>query len=540
MKDQLERSKYDEDNSYHGLPEGSRPKVKSSTAKRYTAAGGGPSTGPAPGWATGAAAFTRGFAHQAHNAPPPRNPGTHRPDYNDFTGTGSPYGGARKQRSGYGYSENFARPAQPPPQPAPPPKPTAADFESDFEYPSYYGSYGESPRARESAYARTSQRQSNTTPTGNPMPKASTRRAHSTVGGTRDPGAQGPDFNIGAYIKERRAREEEQARRDEEAARQREEDRRREEEIHRSQRAARKEEQHRAREYESRRRAEEDLRREAEIAEETRRVEEEARRAQEEARRRNAWDQQESSQYPRNDFARPDPSFPGGVAEDDLLRTVDERLAEGYRKSKSTFGTTPRNHSRKSPTKSKVRKDGEWSAPNGYSEWSKSGDHSDNSGSQNHFTSAEEGDAGLSYVEKLQKRERERKAAEERANDSDAGLSYVEKLQKRERERKAAEEREEKHKEQQEQQRKWEDMLRGENNKTNHGHGRTKSETQPRDRPSTPDRPRTSGQDIPSSASASKRASPSIESSNKKRRNSVRQNSSDFKYIPPSGVFCAD
>lgn len=535
LKDQLERSKYDEDNSYHGLPEGSRPKAKSSTAKRYAGGGGGASggapPGPTPGWTTGSATFTRGFAQQAHTAGS-RHTGGHRSSYEDFQSTGSPYSGTRKQRTNYDYA-NFARPAQPPPPPPPPPRPTAADDDS-FEY-NYYGYRPERPESsgpRESAYARTSQRQANTTPTGSTMPRASssTRRAHSTVGGgVRDPSTQGPDFNIGAYIKERRAKEEEQARRDEEAARQREEEKRKRDDAAR---AARKEE-HRAREYE-RRRAEE-LRREAEAEEEARRAEEEARRSQDEARRRNPWAQTDTGQYSGGGFARPDvPQFPGGVTEDDLQRVVDERLAEGQRKSKSTFGTASRSHSRRSPSKSKVRRDADWSTSNGYSDgWGKSGNHSDNSGSQNHFTSAEE-DAGLSYVEKLQRRGRGKTATAEQVEDPDAGLSFVEKLQKRDREAKAAEERAEQQQEQKEQQRKWEEMLR------NKGHGRAKSETQPRDRPRTPDRPRTSGQDTPNSG-PSKRGSPSVESTANKRRNSsARQNSADFKYLPLLYIYCVD
>lgn len=504
LKDQLERSKYDEDNSYHGLPEGSRPKAKSSTAKRYTA-GGGPSTGPAPGWTTGAANFTtRGFAHQAHT-PSSRHTGTHKSSYEEFP-TGSPYtGGARKQRSGYDYANGF----RPPPQQ--PPKPAATDFGDDYEgFSSYYDrdrSYVHSespPRARESAYARTSQRQSNTTPTGTSMPKASssTRRAHSTVGGQRDPGSQGPDFNIGAYIKERRAKEEEQARRDEEAARKVEEDNRdREEAIRRAERTARKEET-RQRDYDTKRRAAaEELRRETELAREAMRAaEEEARRHQDEVKK-GYWGAQADNQYSRNDLARDPSLFHGGVREDDLLRTVDERLAEGQRKSRTA---STRAHARRSPSKSGVRRDSEWTGqPDG---WGKSGNHSDGSGSHNRFTPADEGDAGLSYVEKLQKRERERKAAEERVEQ------------------------------QQEQQRRFEEMLRGDHD---HDHGRTKSETQPRDRPRSPDRPQSHRQDTPGSLSGgSKRGSPNAEASSSKRRDSMRNNPTDFKYLSHSKFKC--
>lgn len=496
LKDQLERSRYDEDNSYHGLPEGSRPKAKSSTAKRYTA--GGPSTGPPPDWTTGTPSFTpRGFAHQPHTTSS-RHTGTHKSSYEEFP-TGSPYnGGARKQRSGYDYSSNFRQPQQPPK----PPRPAATDFND--EYDAFRGGYYSQdrsyvhpespPRARESAYARTSQRQSNTTPTGTSMPKAtsSTRRAHSSVGGQRDPGSQGADFNIGAYIKERRAKEEEQARRDEEAARKIEDEKRDREEATR--RAERKEEMRR-REFENKKRADE-LRKEADLRREAEAAEEEAIRHQDESSR-NYWGGQTDSSYSRNEFARGPPVFPGGIKEDDLLRTVDERLAEGHRKSKSA---SARANSRKSPLKSGVRRDGEWTGqPDGW------GNRSDGSGSHNRFTSADEGDAGLSYVEKLQKRERERQAAEERTEQ------------------------------QREQQRRFEDMLRGDH----HGHGRTKSETQPHDRLNTPDRPRTPAQKTPgSSPGGPKRGSPSAEASGNKRRDSIRNNSTDFKYLFCSNIMC--
>lgn len=497
LKDQLERSKYDEDNSYHGLPEGARPKAKSSTAKRYTAAGGGggggSSTGPAPGWTTGTANFTpRGFAHQAHTAGS-RHTGTHKSSYEEFP-TGSPYtSGARKQRSGYDYSRDFRQ--QQPPKPA-----ATDDFEGDyngFGGGGYHSrerertyAYPESPpRARESAYARTSQRQSNTTPTGTSMPKASssTRRAHSTVGGQRDPGSQGPDFNIGAYIKERRAKEEEQARRDEEAARKVEDEiRDREEAIRRTERTARKEE-NRQRDFEAKRRADE-LRKETESA--TRAAEEEARRHEEETRR-NYWGGQADSQYSRGDFARDPPPFHGGGSrEDDLLRKVDERLAEGQRKSSTKA------HSRRSPSKSGIRRENGWSGqPDG---WGKSSNQSDGSGSHNRFASTDEGDAGLSFVETLQKRERERVAAEERAEQ------------------------------QREQQRRFEEMLRDERP----GFARTKGETQPHDRLRTPDRSQTPEQDTPSSSPGGpKRGSPNAEASGSKRRDSMRNNPTDFKYL---------
>lgn len=478
LKDQLERSKYDEDNSYHGLPESSRPKAKSSTAKRYTAGGAGPSTGPTPGWTTGAASFTtRGFAHQAHT-PGTRHAGTHKSSYEEFP-TGSPYNpSARKQRSGYDYSSSF-RTQQPP-------KPAATDFD-DYDglgggyYDRPYAHPESPPRARESAYARTSQRQANTTPTGTTMPKASssTRRAHSTVGGQRDPGSQGPDFNIGAYIKERRAKEEEQARRDEETAAIK---RDRDETARRAERAARREE----RDSEAKRRMEES--REAEIAEEAKRAEEESRRQRDE--RRGYWGGQ--GEYSRDDFARGPPVFPGSAREDDLLRTVDELLAEGQRKSKTS---STKAHSRRSPSKSGARRDGEWGVPNVQPDgW---GNRSDGSGSHNRFTTADEGDAGLSYVQKLMKKEREsRERAEQQREQQQRG------------------------EQQREQHRKFEDMLKN------------KKETQPHDRPHTPDQPQTSGQDTPGSLSGgSKRGSPSVEDSSSKRRDSIRNNSTDFKYL---------
>lgn len=336
------------------------------------------------------------------------------------------------------------------------------------------------------------------------MPKtsSSTRRAHSTVGGQRDPGSQGPDFNIGAYIKERRAKEEEQARRDEEAARKIEEDRDREEAIRRAaERTARKEET-RQRDYDTKRRAAaaEELRRETELAKEAMRAaEEEARRHQDEVRK-SYWGGQADNQYSRNDFARDPPLF-HGARDDDLLRAVDERMAEGQRKPKTA---STRAHARRSPSKSGARRDSEWT---GQSDgWGKSGNHSDGSGSHNRFTPADEGEAGLSYVEKLQKRERERKAAEERVEQ------------------------------QQEQQRRFEEMLRGDHD---HDHGRTKGETQPRDRPCSPDRPQPHRQNTPGSLSGgSKRGSPNAEASSSKRRDSMRNNSTDFKYLFRSKFKC--
>lgn len=464
------------------MPEGSRPKPKSSTAKRYAGSSTG-ATGPTPGWTTGPASFSRGFAQQAHATPNTRHTGGHKQTYDEFAG--STYGGARRQRSG-GF-EYYRTTPQPPPKPA--------HFDDDHESYDQFRQH----RAGESAY-RTSQRQANTTPAGTPK-STSTRKAYSTVGGQRDPSAQAPDFNIGAYIKERRAKEEEQARRDEEAARLKEEEKlKREEAAIRAERARREEHRARDNEEKSRRRRTEE-RRAAEMAEEIRRAEEDARRAEEdETRRRGHWGQADS-QFSRNEF-RPDPPlFPGNVRDEDLLRTVEEQLAEGQRKSKSASTTASRSHSRRSPTKSGVRRDGGFSTSNGHSDgWGKAGNISDPAGSFHYFTPADDGE-GLSYHEKILKREREKKAAEERVE------------QEREQQR--------------EQQRRWEDMLRGgDGSKGYQGHGRTKSETQPRDRPSTPDRPRTSGHESPISGT-SKRESPSADTSNSKRRN----NSTEFRYL---------
>lgn len=464
LKDQLERSKYDEDNQYHGLPESQRPKPKSKTATRYTSSSSTGATGATPSWGAPPTTFGRGFTQaQAHTTPSSRHTGAHKSAYEDFTST---YGSARRQRSGgfersgFDYANSYR---------ATPPKPATNDF--DDSYDGYYDRSGYrpgSPRDRESAYARTSsQRQSTTTPAGTPKPSTSARRAHSTVGGNRDPTA-GTDFNIGAYIKERRAMVEE------EEARQKEEERRRKEE------AAAERERERRRAEEKKRKEDQRRRDEKKAQEELRRAEEEARRAaeeeEEEKRRTQRWPQSETSQYSRSEF-RADPPVFYGLRDEDLSRTADERLAEG-RRSKTA---TSRSNSRRSPNKpNTTRRDNE-RATNDTDGWgAKSG--SDHSGTYPRFTSVNPDEEQNYYDVKRNQRDTQQR---------------------------------------------WEEMLKkGSDSNNVHGHGRTKSETQPRERPSSPDRPRTSGPHsaTDSGSGESKGQSPSFEPSKR------RQSSTDFRY----------
>lgn len=475
LKDQLERSKYDEDNQYHGLPESQRPKPKSKTATRYTSSSSTGATGATPSWGAPPTTFGRGFTQaQAHTTPSSRHTGAHKSAYEDFTST---YGSARRQRSGgfersgFDYANSYR---------ATPPKPATNDF--DDSYDGYYDRSGYrpgSPRDRESAYARTSsQRQSTTTPAGTPKPSTSARRAHSTVGGNRDPTA-GTDFNIGAYIKERRAMVEE------EEARQKEEERRRKEE------AAAERERERRRAEEKKRKEDQRRRDEKKAQEELRRAEEEARRAaeeeEEEKRRTQRWPQSETSQYSRSEF-RADPPVFYGLRDEDLSRTADERLAEG-RRSKTA---TSRSNSRRSPNKpNTTRRDNE-RATNDTDGWgAKSG--SDHSGTYPRFTSVNPDEEQNYYDVKRNQRDTQQR---------------------------------------------WEEMLKkGSDSNNVHGHGRTKSETQPRERPSSPDRPRTSGPHsaTDSGSGESKGQSPSFEPSKR------RQSSTDFSFkFPTPGMARVD
>lgn len=466
LKDQLERSKYDEDNQYHGLPESQRPKPKSKTATRYTSSSSTGATGATPSWGAPPTPFGRGFTHQAqaHTTPSSRHTGAHKSTYEDFTST---YGSARRQRSGgfersgFDYANSYR---------ATPPKQATNDF--DDSYDGYYHDRGgyrpESPRNRESAYTRTSQRQSNTTPAGTPNPSTSTRRAHSTVGGNRDPAA-GTDFNLGAYIKERRMAEEGEARQREEEAKER---RKREE-------AAAERESQRRRAEEKRRKEEQKKKDELRAQEDQRRAEEEAMRAsvEEEERRRQRWAQSETSQYSRNGF-RADPPVFHGLRDEDLSRTADERLAEG-RRSKTA---TSRSNSRRSPNKpNSARRDNE-RATNDTDGWgAKSG--SDHSGTYTRFTSVNP-DEEENYYDTVKRNQRDT-------------------------------------------QQRWEEMLKKGSDRNNvHGHGRAKSETQPRERPGSPDRPRTSGPHsaTDSGSGESKGQSPSFEPSKR------RESSTDFRY----------
>lgn len=208
----MSRSKYDQDNPYHGYG-GSRPSAYASweqpaysstprnsstttrntgasTAKRYTAGTTAQATPswsshPREGFAQQAASgngrtYTRGPAYDAHD---------------DYTST-------RKTRAGYSYETYTADfTTKTPKKPAEP----------------YFSTTYPAPEPKESAYARTSQRQYSATPkataTTSGNSSSSSPRPKSTAGTQQQPprpttpNLNGGGFDLKAYIREKQAKE---------------------------------------------------------------------------------------------------------------------------------------------------------------------------------------------------------------------------------------------------------------------------------------------------------------------------------------------
>lgn len=195
LRDQLERSKYDEDNPYHGLERSARATNtgRSGTAKRYTAAGTAP---PTPGWATGTTRH-EGFAQKAASGKPKTR--SHEYYHTPWESMGQTTSGFSYETGGYRSSAKTA------------------------EYEDSYGAY----RRKESAYAKTSSQHpyqskhgGSTSPrpksTSGTNPQSSTNARYSTPNPKPTPGG----FNVADYIREKKAKEmaaEEEKRRQDEA-----------------------------------------------------------------------------------------------------------------------------------------------------------------------------------------------------------------------------------------------------------------------------------------------------------------------------------
>lgn len=201
LKDNLERSKYDEDNPYHGLDRAAAQRAqaaaaggRSGTAKRYAA-------GSTPGWTSASGRATAdGFAHQSSSKP--------KYSYTEYDTWG-------QSGTGYGFSSSGAyRPSS---------TPKAQDYDD----------YGYSSRPKTSAYARTSAGRQHPTSANygaNGTSSSSTRpkstggtNPHSSSTSARYASAsaapQPAGFNVADYIrqaKEKQTREEQQAREEEE------------------------------------------------------------------------------------------------------------------------------------------------------------------------------------------------------------------------------------------------------------------------------------------------------------------------------------
>ncbi|PWW74554.1 hypothetical protein C7212DRAFT_209593 [Tuber magnatum] len=382
LKDNLERAKYDEDNPYHGYPDGvypqhSRTKL-SGTAKRYA-------TAAQPQWGNSSSSTfsSRGFSHQSG-----ARTSTHKGTY------GYPEGSYRKTRSGYEHASAYR---------------SAAGHDDGYRF--YDAGYRpESPRDYDrSSSSQTGPRQSTATP------NSSARTTSSSSSRTRpdstpdppqtDSTAPTPEFNLGAYIKERRARE---------AAAEAEQKRQKEEEEE-AMRARRAEMEEHVKKAEKLRRDEERIKKEHERMKaeaETRKAEKEA-RARREARRQ--WSEA-NKHHSRNGYSQGDPSVPSPshFAEADLEKKVDEELRA---KTRSTASSTSRRGSKKSPTKPRHQRSHE-SDTNGYADgWNKSGINSDNSGGFAHpYPKGEDGSE--SFMDKMLRKEKERVAAEKQRETS--------------------------------------------------------------------------------------------------------------------------
>lgn len=383
LKDNLERAKYDEDNPYHGYPEGTfpQPSKKSGTAKRYTTAA---QQQPQSQWtASSSSTFSaRGFAHQSGGA---------RPSAYKTTYGGHPEGSYRKSRSGYDHNGAYR---------------TAAGH--DDSYGGFYGGYRpDSPRDYDrSSSSRTGPRQSTATPNSSAKTASSSSpraRPNSTPNPPQtDPAAPTPDYDLAAYIRERQARE---------AAAELEQKKREEEEASRARQAEMEEY---AKKAEKLRKDEERLNKERERA----KAEKEARRAEEEEARlrRQQWNET-NGHHSRNGYSQADPPFanPFPYAEEDLEKKVNEELRAA--KTKSAASTASKQRSKRSPTKPRSQRSHE-SDTNGYADgWSKPGENSDNSGGFAYpFPKGEDG--GERFMEKILRKERERVAAEKQQETS--------------------------------------------------------------------------------------------------------------------------
>ncbi|RPA92441.1 hypothetical protein L873DRAFT_1831135 [Choiromyces venosus 120613-1] len=398
LKDSLERAKYDEDNPYHGYPEGTYPqysKTKSSgTAKRYASA-----TQQQPQWgaSTSSTFGAAGFARQS---------GARASAYK-ATHERYPEGTYRSSRSEYEHASTYRST----------PKPSTPSYTDSYEF--YEPRYRpESPRGYDrNSSSRASARQSTATPNSSAKTTSSSSSSSSTRARPNstsdlpqtDSAAQTPEFNLGAYIKERRAREAAA-----EAAAQAEQRRQKEEEE--AIRARRAEMAEHAKKAERLRKDEERLKEERLKEHERIRAELEARKAEEEARLRKQWsDAREQSS--RNGYNQADPTpfaSPFPLAEEDLEKKVDEELRA---KTKNAASSTSRQRPRGSPTKPRPQRSHE-SDINGYADgWSKSGNTSDNSGGFAYpFPKGE--DVNESFMDKMRRMEKERVAAEKQRETS--------------------------------------------------------------------------------------------------------------------------
>ncbi|KAL7276791.1 unfolded protein binding [Rhizina undulata] len=386
LKDKLERSKYDEDNPHHGRFGADAPKARSSTAKRYTGSaasatpawntGTGPSQfagGPPPFAGTsfsggnpfpsGSSTFGGGFPHQStrHSHKPQPNPA-----YGDDRGYGG-YASSQKTRSGFGYTTGGFRAS---------PRPT--DYEDYEDYRSY--------DRRESAYSHTFRADSKSS---RPKSTPGTQSSYNPENPASNEGT--PDYDLNAYIRERRAREIEM---EDRQRRKEAEESRREAERQRAERMARKNE-HIAREAEKARldnleRKHRSRKREEEaqkIAEEVRRTEAEARRGQGHDKSRHAWNEPARKSSMRDGYTSAEQSDSGPFnqsGEDEILRKVNEELkGKKFSRPGSTVGggASKRRDSKKtSPTKPKERKSTDFesfhsSSEHAQSDWWKKGSH---------------------------------------------------------------------------------------------------------------------------------------------------------------------
>jgi len=317
LKDNLERSKYDNDNPHHGTDRASAHRTpnggaRSGTAKRYTA---GSSHNTTPAWANGAGTARNhdGFPQQAGSTRPRGWGGGYGP-YDEWDS---------KTPSGYSYQTSR------PPKAAPPP--------SDFEE-----THGGFKTKRESAYARTSGAErshptsakrdahhSGSSSTSPPRPKSTTgTNARYSAGPPSNSTSMPGGFSVADYIREMQAREEaERARGDADKQRAKEQAR-------------------------LKREAEELKRQEEERHKRAREAKERERRRAEEATRNpyadsNGFAGSHSTSAPNGysyDYPTTMPSFYARRDDDELLREAEERVKE---RGKSAGGPRLNTHSRK-------------------------------------------------------------------------------------------------------------------------------------------------------------------------------------------------